>query len=141
MNLQEKMLKKNNGGGIPFMEGREKGDMKGLIGKTVTIDDFGFIAGDDGDFVVFKVKEDPKRFYFGGSVLTDGLQDLSLAEAVEVRESGLPVRFTEKKSKKGRTYIATEYYPVDHVKESMDYIGEVIEKTRAAKEVKSPFDA
>ena len=98
---------------LPFMEGREKGDVKELVGQVSTIRDYGFLQGDDGrDYAVFIVAERSKHFYFGGTVLTDQLQQLE-AEGYhdEIIFEGLPVLMTEKKSKNNRSYINVEFYP------------------------------
>ena len=98
---------------LPFMEGREKGEMKELHGQVSTIVDYGFLTGDKGnDYVVFIVKERAKTFYFGGQVLTDQLQQLE-AEGYheDIIAEGLPVLFGEKKSKNKQTYTTVEFYP------------------------------
>ena len=98
---------------LPFMEGREKGDAKELVGQVSTIADYGFLKGDDGrEYVVFIVRERSKAFYFGGTVLTDQMQQLE-AEGYheEIVEEGLPVLLTEKKSKNNRSYVNVEFYP------------------------------
>ena len=98
---------------LPFMEGREKGDAKELVGQVSTIADYGFLRGDKGDdYVVFITRERSKTFYFGGQVLTDQMQQLE-AEGYRdaILEEGLPMLMTEKKSKNGRSYINVEFYP------------------------------
>lgn len=98
---------------LPFMEGREKGDTKELVGQISTIADYGFLRGDDGhDYAVFVTSERTKTFYFGGTVLTDQLAQLE-AEGYHdtIVEEGLPMLLTEKKSKNNRSYINVEFYP------------------------------
>ena len=98
---------------LPFMDGREKGDAKELVGQVSTITDFGFLKGDDNrDYVVFIVAERTKTFYFGGTVLTDQLQQLE-AEGYhdDIVSEGLPMLMTEKKSKNNRSYVNVEFYP------------------------------
>lgn len=98
---------------LPFMDGREKGDAKELIGQVSTIIDYGFLKGDnDNDYVVFITKERSKTFYFGGQVLTDQMQQLE-AEGYreEIITEGLPMLMTEKKSKNNRSYTNVEFYP------------------------------
>lgn len=97
---------------LPFMEGRDKADVKELIGTVNTITDYGFLTSEDGDYAVFIVKERAKSFYFGGTVLTDQLQQLE-AEGYheEIVTEGLPMLLTEKKSKNNRTYMNVEFYP------------------------------
>lgn len=98
---------------LPFMEGRDKGDTKELVGQISTIKDFGFLHGDDGrDYAVFITAERSKTFYFGGTVLTDQLQQLE-AEGYhdDIVAEGLPMLMSEKRSKNNRSYINVEFYP------------------------------
>lgn len=98
---------------LPFMDGREKGDSKELVGQVSTIRDFGFLKGDDDrEYAVFIVDERSKTFYFGGTVLTDQLMQLE-AEGYheEIASEGLPMLMTEKKSKNNRSYVNVEFYP------------------------------
>ncbi len=98
---------------LPFMDGRDKGDVKELVGTVNTITDYGFLKGDDNkEYVVFIVKERSKQFYFGGTVLTDQMQQLE-AEGYreEIVAEGLPLLMTEKKSKNNRSYVNVEFYP------------------------------
>lgn len=104
---------------LPFMDGRDKGDAKDLVGQVTTIVDYGFLKGDateegnaNRDYACFIVKEHSDKFYFGGTVLTDQLQQLE-AEGYhdEIITDGLPMLMTEKKSKNKRTYINVEFYP------------------------------
>ena len=98
---------------LPFMEGREKGDAKELIGTVNTIKDYGFLKGDDNrEYAVFIVAERSKSFYFGGTVLTDQLMQLEAEGYHEaIVEEGLPMLMTEKKSKNNRSYVNVEFYP------------------------------
>lgn len=108
---------KEIGGGVPFMNGREKGDFKQLLGVPVVIVDFGFISetdnkGEKREYAVFIVNNVENMFFFGGTVLTDQLRVLdNEGYGDEIREEGLPVLFGEKKSKNGRTYTTVEFYP------------------------------
>lgn len=112
MSLKEKMLSLNSNEGIPFMKGRTKGEVAELLGNPVTIKDFDFLDGQDGEYVVFIVDEVKDSFFFGGSVLTKDLKGLSEEEKAEVKSNGLPVLLYEAKSKKtGRKYTAVKFYP------------------------------
>ena len=98
---------------LPFMDGREKGDTDELVGQVSTITDYGFLKGEDErEYVVFIVAERNKVFYFGGTVLTDQMQQLE-AEGYhdEIVEDGLPMLMTKKQSKNKRTYVNVEFYP------------------------------
>lgn len=98
---------------LPFMSGREKGDAAELINQYIDISDYGFMAGDNGhDYVVFITKQDSKRFFFGGTVLTDQMHKLDdEGYGDEIRAEGLPVLLSEKRSKNGRNYTNVEFYP------------------------------
>lgn len=98
---------------LPFMEGREKGETRELIGTVNTIEEYGFLPNEKGgQYVVFTVKERPKTFYFGGMVLTDQLAQLEAEGYHEaINAEGLPMLMTEKKSKNKMTYTNVEFYP------------------------------
>lgn len=112
MSLREKAKGLNAGEGIPFMKDRTKGDVSELIGKEVTIRDFDFIAGDNGEYVCFIVDEIADTFYFGGSVLTNNLKSL-LDDKEEIKAEGLPVLLETAKSKNKRNYTKVTFYPND----------------------------
>lgn len=112
MSLKEKAMNMNSGKGIEFMNEREKGEMQDLLNKNLTITDYSFINGDDGEYVVFIVKEDESKFYFGGKVLTENMKSFTSDDKEEIKRDGLPVIFEERKSKKtNRKYIASRFYP------------------------------
>lgn len=91
--------------GIPFMEGRQLAQLE--VGQVVTVCDYGFINGEDGEYSVFITKEDDKNFYCGGMVLTNlfkSLDQYSDEEIAEVLAEGIAITTEKAKSKKGRTY-------------------------------------
>lgn len=98
---------------LPFMDGCDKGDAKELIGTVNTITEYGFLPNENGEaYAVFTVKERPKKFYFGGTVLTDRLEQLESEGYHEaIVSEGLPMLMTEKKSKTNRGYVNVEFYP------------------------------
>ncbi|MBO5870269.1 MAG: hypothetical protein J6Q89_05910 [Clostridia bacterium] len=101
---------------LPFMEGRDKGETKELLGQVSTINEYGFIPNDAGEaYVVFTVKERANKFYFGGSVLTARMLDLENEGYHDaIVAEGLPVLLTEEKSKKSnRMYTNVKFYPED----------------------------
>lgn len=98
--------------GLDFMEGREKQDIE--LGKHYFINEFGFLSSSDGEYVVFTSKDDSENFYFGGQVLTQKLKELEELledrEMNELKEHGIEVVFSEKKSEKNRRkYTACEF--------------------------------
>lgn len=98
---------------LPFMEGREKAESKELLGAIYTIADYGFLTNDKGEpYAAFIVKEDSKKFFFGGMVITDQLMQLETEGYHEdIVTEGLPFLMTEKTSKGNRKYINVEFYP------------------------------
>lgn len=107
----------NAGKGIPFMEGNDKMDMP--LDENLTIKDFGFIDGEDGEYAVIYFTEYPKNFAFGNAIITDNLRtmegDFKSHQAVlEVLEN-VTVKFFKKTSKKGRDYIAVEFIENDNI--------------------------
>lgn len=102
--------------GLPFMEGREKGDMDTLAGTIVTIADYGYMVDNDKEYVAFTIKENEDEFFFGGQVLTDSckklddmLTDKELAEVLET--CGIPTKFEKVKSKNKREYTKVTFFP------------------------------
>jgi len=99
---------------LPFMDGRDKGETKELLGQVSTIADYGFIPNDVGEaYAVFITKERANKFYFGGSVLTARLLDLENEGYHDaIVAEGLPMLLTEEKAKKSnRTYTNVKFYP------------------------------
>ena len=112
MSLKERMMSMNQNEGIPFMKGRTKGEVSELLGQVVTIRDFDFLDGQDGTYVVFIVDEIGDSFFFGGSVLTDNLKNLSAEAKIECQNEGLPTLMEKRQSKKTkRTYTSVEFFP------------------------------
>lgn len=101
--------------GLPFMEGREKGEMDRLVGEVYTIKEYGYLEGEDGEFVVFLVEEDKENFYFGGSVITDNMKKLDDVlkedEIAELLETGITILCEKKKSKNKRDYVKCTFFP------------------------------
>lgn len=99
---------------LPFMDGKDKGETKDLLGQVSTITDYGFLPSEDGEvYACFTVKERPNHFYFAGQVLTDRLSQLHEEGYYDtIVTEGLPVLMTEAKSKKTkRAYTNIEFYP------------------------------
>ena len=94
--------------GIPFMDNRDKGDMHDILDKPLHIEDFGFIQGDEGEYAVIALKEEPDTFYFCNSVITEMLQQV---DKDDMRDE-LPkqvIKFELATSKKGREYFRFEF--------------------------------
>lgn len=108
--LKNRVKEFNNA--LPFMEGREKGELNSIKGQTVTIRDYGFMENGEESYVAFIIDEVEDLFYFGGKVLTEQLNELD-AEGYgdTIRNEGLPVLFSDRRSKNNRTYTHVTYFP------------------------------
>lgn len=98
-----------------LMTGREKGETEEILGTVYTITDYGFLTNPKGEpYAVFTVKERPKQFFFGGTVLTNRLMQLD-AEGYRdtIVKEGLPVLMNEKKSRNNLSYTNVIFYPED----------------------------
>lgn len=114
-NLINKIRKEHEVQGIPFMEGRTAGTLE--VGRRYDINDFGFINGDNGEYVVVSVKDNDKEFFFGGMVLTQIMKDIqdnySEDEVAAIMEEGLPIQLDKVKSKTNkRTYTKVQILEV-----------------------------
>ena len=107
----KKMTQKAN----KLTEGREKGKIEDLIalipgGVTIIAADVLEDKKEQRNYTILLFKEDPDRFYFGGSVVTDFIENL-IAEYDTKEEfdadlaEGLAVKFEKRRSKNGRTYV------------------------------------
>lgn len=93
--------------GIPFMEGREKGNIHELLDEPLHIAEFGFIHGRNGDFAVIRVLESDK-FYFANSIITKMLRTVQ-ADGMENELAKKVIYFEEKVSKLNQTYITFRF--------------------------------
>ena len=98
---------------LPFMDGREKGDTKELLGTVNTVTEYGFLPNEAGEmYACFIVAERSDKFYFGGTVITDRLHQLEQdGYHEEIVADGLPMLMTEKKSRNGRNFVNVVFYP------------------------------
>lgn len=90
--------------GIPFMDGRTKGDLKDVLGEKLHIDAFGFIQGDNGEYAVISTVEYPDRFFFTNSITAEMLRTVQ-ADGQEALLRDTEIAFEYAKSKKGRDYL------------------------------------
>lgn len=116
--MNEMLLKliecaKELNGALPFMEGKEKAEIQ--ENTIYTISEYGYLTGDDGEYICFLTKEDKDHFYFGSSVLTQKMRDLEFKIADDMQvllEHGIEVSFKKQKSKKsGFTYTDATLFP------------------------------
>lgn len=97
----------NGGSSVACMNGRSKGVISDIYDQTVHIAaDFDFLHGENGEYAVFTLVEDPQKFYFGNSIITDMLH--------AVADNGMrddlpdqPVVFSIRKSKKFNRFYTT----------------------------------
>lgn len=110
LTLKERLLNEVNNG-LPFMVGREKDVIE--LGKIITIKDYGFLTGEDGDFICFIDEQNDGKYFFGGSVLTEKFKQIELAftedEIKELLNMGIEIVCSEKKSKNNRKYISVDF--------------------------------
>lgn len=101
--------------GLPFMEGLDKGETSDLLGQVLNVVEYGYMNGDDGEYVVFIVRENDEHFFFGSTVVTSAFKQLDATIQPEVLkeilELGLPIKLTERQSKSKRKYIKVDFYP------------------------------
>ena len=94
------------------LTGRDKGDNKALIGKTLTIDQASRVENGGAPYYIVFFKEQPKQFYFSFSTLTQYLEDMHEHADVweSVNDGGLPsFTVSSKTSKTGREYLSFEF--------------------------------
>lgn len=106
--MVNKYFEKFSNKGIPFMDGRTKGNITSLVGEVLHIEDFGFISQEGSTYPVIAFIEHPNEFYFGGTVLNEIL--------IQVDRDGMrdelklqPIVLKMAQSKKGRTYMSVEF--------------------------------
>ena len=118
MNINEliKQAQEVTKSGLPFMDGREKLEITGeVLNNILTVDDYGYLDGDDGNYVVISLKEYPKHFIYGGSVVTDAFKKLEekigAENMAQLIQHGLTFRLSELISKNKRKYIRISFFP------------------------------
>jgi hypothetical protein len=111
-----KLAREITASGLPFMEGKEKGELK--EGETYKVKEYGYLeSSENGETKQFVVIADDKHFYFGGSIVTDNFKKLDGAlndgEIKELLTEGIEIKVAKRKSKGGRTYTTCEFFPND----------------------------
>ena len=116
-NLLKARIKQITEMGLPLMDGKEQLNTEKILGQEVTVDDYGYLNGDNGEYVVITLKEYPNFFIYGASVVTQGFKELDSAltddERIEILQEGLTFMLTEKKSKNGYKYHKMTFFPND----------------------------
>ena len=118
MNLEQliNQVSQITASGLPFMEGKEKLEVTGnILNNVLTVDDYGFLEGEEGEYVVIALKEYPQHFIYGPSVVTQAFktleETLNEAERAFILEKGLTFKLTEVVSKNKRKYIKLTFFP------------------------------
>lgn len=120
MNIQElkNRAKRLTENGLPFMEGREKLEIEGsLLDTTLNVEEYGFMKGEFGEYVVIALKEYPSHFVMGASVVTQAFKNLddnfSDEEVQAIIGEGFTLKFSKKKSKNKKTYVNVDFFPTE----------------------------
>ena len=118
MNINEliKQAQEVTKSGLPFMDGREKLEITGeVLNNILTVDDYGYLDGDDGNYVVISLREYPNHFIYGGSVVTDAFKKLEekigAENMAQLIQHGLTFRLSELISKNKRKYVRISFFP------------------------------
>lgn len=97
--------------GLPFMQGKEKGEI--ILGEVYAINEYGFLEGEDGEYIVFTINGNDLEFFFGGTVLTERFKKIESVftddEISALLNEGIKVIFEQKQSKNKRKYISVEF--------------------------------
>lgn len=105
-----------NNDGIPFMDGKDKGERSEILDRPLHMDDFGFINGSDGEFAVMHFAEIPDKFFFGNSIITEMLHKVNAA-SMKAHLAEQAITFTLKTSKETkREYMAFRFDEPDSEK-------------------------
>lgn len=99
---------KSFGNSVPFMDGREKGNLADILGEIVHIEEYAFLSNDEGDYAVMAFSEYPALFFFGNAIVTEMLHKVEDdGKAASLPEVG--IQFKLRRSAKGRTYTSFEF--------------------------------
>lgn len=96
----------SGGAGIEFMDGRDKGNLP--IGVPVRIDEFAFLANEEGEYAVFTLQGTDSKFFFGNGIITETLKQVRVDGMGEALRK-VDVVFEKRTSKKGREYTAMRF--------------------------------
>lgn len=102
--------------GLPFMEGKEKIEVKGdILNNVLTVDEYGYLEGEEGEYVVIALKEYPNHFIYGSSVVTQAFktldEKLNDEQKAFLLEKGLTFKLNEMMSKNKRKYTKIIFFP------------------------------
>ena len=109
--------------GLPFMEGKEKLEVEGaILNSILTVAEYGYMegineqTGDKEDYVVIALKEYPKNFIYGSSVVTQAFKTLEAKfdedSLQTLLDFGITFRLSKQISKTTkRKYTKIEFFP------------------------------
>lgn len=104
-----------NGSVIDFMVGRTKADYNLPMRQLLTIKNFDFLQGDNGEYAVVIFEGDDKHFHFMGTVVTDKLkkiqENILPSELEELLDCGIECIFEQKVSKNKFRYCDVLFFP------------------------------
>lgn len=115
-NLQEliKLAQGVTNNVLPIMEGRETGDIEGILNETVLVDNYEFGNSKDGEYVAFTIKDNDTEFFFGGSVVTETFKKLDCVlthyQKQALLNNGLETYIEEVKSENKRKYKKCTFF-------------------------------
>ena len=120
MNINDIMKKAQSltENGLPFMEGKSQLEVEGnILNNNLTVDNYGYMKGEHGEYVVVALREYPEHFIFGSSVVTQAFKnvDESLTpEEIEfLLEKGLTFKLEKVKSRNKKVYVKITFFPKD----------------------------
>lgn len=103
-------VKELTSSGLAFMEGKQAGKLED--GARYIIKDYGYLDGDNGEYVVLA---DEVNFYYGGSVVTTSFKKLddhlTESEIADILKDGLEIKVSKLLSKNKRSYTKCEFFP------------------------------
>ena len=116
MNFNE-LMKKAQGvtnSGLAIMEGRETGDIEGILEENVMVNNYEFGMSKDGEYVAFTIEGNDTEFFFGGSVITETFKKLDNIltdeEKKELLSNGLDTYIEEIRSENKRKYKKCTFF-------------------------------
>lgn len=113
--LISKVQEVANGSVIDFMVGRTKAEGHLPMRQLLTIKNFDFLQGDNGEYAVVIFEEDDQHFHFMGTVVTDKLkkiqENILPSELEELLACGIECVFEQKVSKNKFRYCDVLFFP------------------------------
>lgn len=112
MGIREALREVNEGSGLGFIRGREKGEFESLFGREVVLEDVAIVDSKfyENQSVLFTVKGDPRRYYrVTSDVVTEAMKKLQEGLQEDGLDWGaLALTFGKERSKEGRRYYTVK---------------------------------